>query len=137
MTLLEPQHEGIPLPRPTPVTEAFWDGCAAGRLLFQRCSRCGAAQFNPAPLCRVCTGSEFDWEPSAGRGTVYSYTIAWRPQSPRFSTPYAPIIVDLDEGVQILSNVIRCSVEDVHVGMRVAVEFVPVGPVTLPYFRPA
>jgi len=68
---------------------------------------------------------------------VYSYTIAWRPQSPRFTTPYAPIIVDLDEGVQILSNVIRCAVEDVHVGMRVTVEFVPVGTVTLPYFRPA
>ena len=137
MTMLEPQAEGIPLPRPTPVTQPFWDGCATGKLLFQRCDTCAAKQFNPASLCRACTGTELSWEQSAGRGTVYSYTIAWRPQSPRFTTPYAPIIVDLDEGVQILSNLIGCTAEDAQVGMRVAVDFVPVGSMTLPYFRPA
>jgi hypothetical protein len=43
----------------------------------------------------------------------------------------------MDEGYQMLSNVIGCEPDDIHDGMRVAVEFHPVGgDVHLPYFRP-
>ncbi len=68
---------------------------------------------------------------------MYSWTIAYRPQTEAFTTPYAPVIVDLDEGFQMLSNLIDCDTNDLAVGMRVQVEFHEVGPMTLPYFRPA
>jgi uncharacterized OB-fold protein len=68
---------------------------------------------------------------------VYSWTVAWRPQSRAFRTPYVAAIVDLDEGYQMLTNVIGCQPDDVHAGMRVAVEFHPIGGgISLPYFRP-
>jgi uncharacterized OB-fold protein len=67
---------------------------------------------------------------------VYSWTIAYRPQTGAFTTPYAPVIVNLDEGFQMLSNLIDCDTDDHAVGMRVHVEFRKVGQMTLPYFRP-
>jgi uncharacterized OB-fold protein len=137
MTLLEPQAEGIPLPHPTPVSQPFWDACKERRLRYQRCDGCNTAIFNPAPVCRTCGGRALTWHDSAGAGTLYSYTIAWRPQSPKFSTPYAPIIVDVDEGFQMLSNLVGCSIDDIRIGMRLQVAFHAVGDATLPYFRPA
>ena len=74
---------------------------------------------------------------SQGRGTVYSWTISWQPPSPGFVVPYAPVIVDLEEGYQMLSNVVDCDTADVAVGLDVEVSFCPVAEgVSLPYFRP-
>jgi uncharacterized OB-fold protein len=134
--MLVPQAEGIPVPRMNTLTRPFWDACATGRLTFQRCTSCRHAVFNPAPICSVCHSTSLAWEDSAGLGSVYSWTVAYRPLSPAFTAPYAPVIVDMDEGYQIVSNVIGCRVGDLAVGMRVAVEFHGVGDVTLPYFRP-
>ena len=56
---------------------------------------------------------------------------------PSFEVPYAAIIVDMDEGWQILSNLIGCEHDAVEIGMRVEVEFHEMdGGFTLPYFRP-
>jgi uncharacterized OB-fold protein len=134
--VLQPQAEGIPVLKVTPITRPFWEGCNAGRLLYQRCNRCDAAIFNPAHRCRQCTSDDLRWEESAGFGTIYSWTVCHRPMSPAFTVPYAPVIVDLDEGYQILSNVIGIPPEEVRVGLRVRVEFHAIGDRSLPYFRP-
>jgi uncharacterized OB-fold protein len=136
-TWLRPQGEGIPILRTTKVTAPFWEACNESKLLYQRCAACGAAIFNPALVCRQCTSLELRWAESAGEGTVYSYTICHRPMTPDFSTPYAPVIVDLDEGYQMLSDLVGCDAADIHVGMRVKVRFHQVGDRTLPYFEPA
>ena len=134
---LAPQRHGIPLPKPTEVSQPFWDGCARGELLYQRCYACRAAIFDPAVRCRFCGSDKVAWERSAGRGAVYSWSVVWRPQSPAFHVPYAAVIVDMDEGYQIISNVIGCEPDDVHVGMRLIVDFQDVGGgISLPYFRP-
>ena len=136
MTLLLPQKAGIPLPHPTPVSQPFWEGCALGELRYQRCRQCGRALFNPTSVCRWCGSDSLAWELSRGRGSVYSWSVVWRPQSPAFRTPYAAVIVDLDEGYQMLSGLIGCEHDEAAVGLRVQVEFHPVGEITLPYFRP-
>lgn len=137
MTLLEPQASGIPLPRPSELTRPFWDGCKEGRLLFQRCPACSAAIFDPALACRTCRSRELVWEQSAGRGELYSWTVAHRPMSPRFTGIYAPIIVTLDEGYRMVSNLVGCDESVLAVGLRVEVLFHPIDDVVLPYFRPA
>ena len=54
------------------------------------------------------------------------------------SLPYVVAMIDLEEGVRILSNVVGCGPEDVAIGMPVTVTFDAVTPdVTLPRFRPA
>jgi len=136
MTLLVPQSEGIPLPRPSGLSKVFWDACEEGRLVYQRCVRCETAVFNPSPVCPMCLSQELAWHDSAGRGAIYSWSVAYRPMSSSFTAPYAPIIVDLDEGYQMVSNLIDCAVDDVAIGLRVRVDFREVGKMTLPYFRP-
>ena len=136
MTRLVPQREGIPLPHPSPTSAPFWEGCNEGRLLFQRCGSCGGIVFEPAPLCRRCNGRDLHWEQSGGLGTVYSWTVAHRPQMAAFTVPYAPVIVDLDEGYQLLTNLIECDSDAIQVGMRVRVDFRDIGGQKLPYFRP-
>ena len=47
---------GKPVPVPTPETQPFWDGCAAGELRIQRCADCGRPYFYPRPVCPACGG---------------------------------------------------------------------------------
>jgi uncharacterized OB-fold protein len=137
MSFLAPQTGDIPVPYPSPLTQPFWDGCARGELLFQRCHDCGNATHTPAYICAHCTSQALTWERSAGTGSVYSWTTVWRPQVPTFEVPYTAIIVAVDEGWEMLSNLIGCPHDAVEVGMRVEVEFHEInGGVLLPYFRP-
>ena len=88
-------------------------------------------------MCAHCTSRRLSWERSTGVGAIYSWTVVWRPQSPAFTVPYAPVIVDVAEGWQILSHLIGCEPDDVAVGQRVAVEFhATESGFSLPYFRP-
>lgn len=137
MTELREHPIGIPVPVPSALTQPYWDGCARGQLLYQRCESCGGAIFDPAPICRFCGSTSLEWAESSGRGTVYSWSIVWRPQTPAFVVPYAAAIVDVDEGYQIVSNIIGCEPEAIHLGMPVQVEFHEIGSgFSLPYFRP-
>ena len=134
---LVPQPATIPHPYPSAHSAPYWEGAKRGELLFQRCGSCAHAEFDPSLMCRRCGSRDLAWEQSAGRGTVYSWTTVWRPQQPSFVVPYAPAIVDMDEGYQMLANVVGCDVADLAVGMRVQVEFHPVSEgYVLPYFRP-
>ena len=138
MTVLGPQTGKIGVPYPSTLSQPYWDGCARRELLFQRCGVCGQATHTPAYLCSNCTSQDLTWEASAGTGAIYSWTTVWRPQIPAFEVPYTAIIVDMEEGWQILSNLIGCEVDAVEIGMPVEVEFHEIqGGATLPYFRPA
>jgi hypothetical protein len=95
-------------------------------------------QFPPAEQCRGCLGGELAWGVSSGCGTVYSWTVVHRPATPAFEVPYAPAIVDVAEGFQLLTNLVDVAPEDITAGMPVAVRFVAVtDSLTLPYFAPA
>jgi uncharacterized protein len=138
MSVLLPQPEGIPVPRPSLRSEAYWEGCRHHTLLYQRCAECGAHGLSAFAVCARCHASSPTWETSAGRGVLYSWTVVWRPPNPSFRVPYAPAVVRLDEGVFMMSAVIGCEPDDLHEDMRLAVAFHPASPdITLPYFAPA
>ncbi len=137
MTVLKPQEGDIPLPVPGVVSRTYWEGCAAGELRFQRCGQCGGATHTPAVLCAHCTSTDLRWEVSSGRGTVYSWTAVWRPQTPAFEVPYVPLVVEMEEGWFMLADLVGCEHDAVQVGMPVEVTFhAHPGGVTLPYFQP-
>ncbi|MGO4443403.1 Zn-ribbon domain-containing OB-fold protein [Mycobacterium sp. 2YAF39] len=134
---LDAQRAAVPHATPGLLTAPFWMGCAEHRLLFQRCGTCSAAGFPPTEQCRQCLSTELSWEASAGRGVVYSWTVVHRAATPVFQTPYAPAIVTLDEGYQMLTNIIDADIEEVRVGMVVQVDFREVvDDLWLPYFQP-
>jgi hypothetical protein len=78
-----------------------------------------------------------EWQVSAGVGRLYSYTVVWRPVTPDFTTPYAPAVVDLDEGYAMMTNLVGLDTDEIRVDMRVTVQFEKLaGDLALPYFRP-
>jgi uncharacterized OB-fold protein len=87
---------------------------AEGRLPFDRCAACGAAQFPPRVLCRICGSDRLDEETSSGRGVVYSRTVVrGRERSDLV------VLVDLDEGFRMMSTVVGAAIHEVAIGDRV------------------
>lgn len=73
----------------------------------------------------------------AGTGTVYSYTILHHPQHPAFSYPVVAVLVDLDEGIRVVSNLVGVEPEDVRVGLPVRVTFeATADDMAVPVFEP-
>lgn len=135
---LTAQRAAVPHATPGPLTAPFWQGCADQVLLFQRCQTCSAANFPPAEHCRQCLSFDVAWERSVGEGVVYSWTVVHRAATPVFETPYAPAIVTLAEGYQMLTNIIGANADELRVGMAVQVDFREVSAeLWLPYFRPS
>ena len=131
---------GGPLPEITAESRPFWDGCRRHELLVQRCRACGTFQHYPRGVCARCWGADLEWRPSAGRGTVYTFTVVHRSQAPGFKErlPYVLAYVELEEGVQVLTNLVGCASGEVAIGMPVRVTFEDVTPeVSLPRFAPA
>ncbi|MCK0508149.1 Zn-ribbon domain-containing OB-fold protein [Aromatoleum anaerobium] len=125
-----PSHEGL--------HGAFYAWCRDRELRFQRCSGCGRFRHVPREICAHCSSIEWEWVRSSGRGTIYTWTEVARALHPAFAdaTPYAPVVVEMEEGVRMLSRVIDCAPDELAIGMPVEVEFVPVSDdVTLPFFR--
>jgi hypothetical protein len=126
----------IPLPRPTTISQPYWDACQNERLTVQKCSDCGSYVFIPQPCCGECQSEELEWVESSGRGTLYSFSTVYRPQQPVFETPYTVVVVELDEGYHLLSNLIGVEPEDVEIGTPLEVFFEKKSDeITLPYFR--
>jgi len=135
--MLAPQPIGIPVPNPSTASKPYWEGCARGELLYQRCDGCGTIALRPGTVCGSCLSTSLSWVRSTGQGSLYSWTVVWRPQRPSFTVPYAPAIVTLDEGFRMVSSIVGCEPEDLTADMALAVEFHPASDaVSLPYFRP-
>lgn len=113
MPVLAANTDGIPVPRPTGESEHYWAGCREGELRYRRCAGCNLAVFEPRPICPRCHGTDLPWAVSAGHGVVYSWSVVWRPQTPAFGVPYAPAIVRLDEGFDILTAIVGCEPEEI------------------------
>ena len=127
-------------PPTTPLTEPFWEATRDGRYLVQWCLECDEPIFYPREFCPGCLGTQLEWRPASGAGTVYAVTVEHRPQDKANAdfAPYAVALIDLEEGVRILSNVIGCEPDDVSVGMTVRVTWEPLEDGRqLPQFEPA
>jgi uncharacterized OB-fold protein len=88
-------------------------------------------------MCPHCHSLEYDAMELSGTGTVYSYSILHHPRSPNFSYPLLTALVDLEEGVRVVTNLINIEPADVRIGMPVQVTYVPAaGDTQVPVFEP-
>ena len=128
----------MPLPVMEGLAGEFYAACKRGELRFQRCGDCRAWRHVPREICARCGSWDWEWAPSAGRGRVFTWTVVTRALHPAFqdSTPYAAVVVEMDEGVRVLSQVVDCPPEELAIDMPVEVCFEAVtADVTLPKFR--
>ncbi len=126
-----------PLPTPSSLSRPFWDATREHRLIRPHCPTCGKSFFVPQVACPGCLAEDWEWLESSGRGAVYSYTVCHRAPVPGFETPYAIAIVDLEEGWQMMSNLIDAEPGEIQIGQAVEVEWLDLTPeITLPVFAP-
>lgn len=131
--------------RPLPVVDLdsapFWEALKQHKLMLQRCADCKTFRHPPMPMCPACNSFEQEWVESTGRGTVYSWIVVRQHSHPFFNDmPYNVVLVELEEGVRVFSNLRDVAPEDLRAGLPVQVEFLDLGPrdddFTLPQFRP-
>jgi uncharacterized protein len=126
-----------PLPYIHSETRAYWQGTRGHELLIRKCRACGVYHFYPRDFCPSCFSFDVDWVKASGRGIIYSFTICHRPaEGFEEDVPYNIVLVELEEGVRMLSTVVGCLNADLRVGIPVEVFFDKVTTeVTLPKFR--
>ncbi|HEV2122756.1 MAG TPA: Zn-ribbon domain-containing OB-fold protein [Chloroflexota bacterium] len=129
------------LPQPDPVTQPYWDSLRRHALQLQRCNACGRFVFYPRAACPACLNGTLEWVPASGRGTLYTYTIVHRAPSPEFQaqTPYIVALVDLEEGVRLLTTLVNVppDPDQVNIGMPLEIVYDDLNlEITLPRFRP-
>jgi uncharacterized OB-fold protein len=118
----------------------FFDGAKQGKLLIRRCANCERLQHPPTPMCPHCASLEWGVQELTGRGIVHGWVCSYHPTE-LDEAPRIVAVVELDEGVRLVSNLQGVDVADVTNGMTVHVTFeeletVDGGTVVLPQFRP-
>jgi len=119
--------------------QPFWDATRQERLIIQKCSACSQPVFYPRIACPHCSADSLEWIEVSGIGTVYSFTVveANAPSAFIDDMPYVVAVIRLQEGVQMLSNVIGCDPHQVVCDMPVEVIFEKLNDeFTLPKFKP-
>jgi uncharacterized protein len=115
--------------------EFFWKGAAQKKLLLAECAKCSRIQHPPSPMCPNCGSLDWDRREASGRGTLHSWIVSHHPNEPE-GAPRIVALVDLEEGVRLVSNLIGVPVGEVRNDMPVAVTFAEVGGVMRPQFAP-
>ncbi|MEE2720243.1 MAG: OB-fold domain-containing protein [Pseudomonadota bacterium] len=111
-----------PVPKPTPTTQAFWDGAKKGKLMLQWDPMKRKYQFWPRANSVHTGRRNLQWKAATGKGELYSFTITHVPV-PGFESkaPYVIGMIELDEGVRIIGNMVNVQPEEIEIGMRVKV----------------
>ena len=122
-----------PAPVTGPESKPFWAAASEGRFLLKHCDDCSRNHWYPRALCPFCMSARTSWVESAGRGTIYSFSVMRR-----VKVPYALAYVKLDDGPTMLANVISADLDHLAIGSAVTLMFVPAeGGGKIPVFQPA
>ena len=126
------------LPKPTPETAHFWEGPKSKELLLHSCSSCYHTYFPPRPFCPACGSKDVKIQIASGKATLDSYVINHR-NHPAFEGPYSIAIVKLEEGPQMMTNIVDCpqTPEALQLDMPLTVKYEELSEeITLPLFSP-
>ncbi|WP_313805581.1 Zn-ribbon domain-containing OB-fold protein [Sphingobium sp.] len=114
------------VPRHYSFSQPYWDATREKKLVLQYCRQSGQFQFYPRPVNIFTGGRDLEWREVSGRGQVFSWTVATIARPPFAGhTPYLVVTVTLDEGVNVIANLINCPLDRVAVGLRVRPVWAP------------
>lgn len=128
----------FPLPVPNLDNQEFFDKSREHKLVLRHCRDCESFLHPSRPNCPSCGSENLEWLESQGKGTIYTFTITRQPVSRAFvgRLPWAVVEVELEEGINLISNLVECDPEEIEIGMPVEVIFEEVNEeFTLPKFR--
>lgn len=93
-----------------------------GEFLIQRCTACGKHVYYPRELCPHCGSTSLEWKAPGGGGVVHAVTTVRR--KPADGGDINVSLVDLDEGVRLMSRVDNLAPDAVKIGQRVKAKVV-------------
>jgi uncharacterized OB-fold protein len=112
----------------------FWESAKDGELVAHECINCRVLQHPPAPMCPTCGSVEFSIQKLSGEGTIYSWIVSKHPG--KVDDPGRVVaVVELKEGIRIVSNIVDVEVGEVDNGLPVSLVFNVFDDVVLPQFR--
>lgn len=115
--------------KPIPPTDddnaPHWAGARQGELRVQRCSDCGSHRYPAARWCAECQGDRLEWVTVSGKGRIWSWCDFHRAYFEGFKAelPWRVVLVDLDEGPKLYSNLVGVPEERLRIGMPVRAVF--------------
>ena len=128
--------------RPDPIQRIdsafFWEACERGELVVQKCEKCDVLWHPPRPMCPTCHSTDKTTQKLSGRGKLLSWVRQARPAS--FGFPKSPVacLVELEEGIRLVSNLEGAGTDDITIGMALEVDFAKTsGDKSVPIFRAA
>ena len=114
---------------------AFQDYLAEGVFRIQQCESCSRHVFYPRVLCPHCGSTSLAWRSATGNGAVHACSVVMG--KPGTNTDYAVVLVDLQEGARMMSNVVDCDPHTVKIGMPLKARIVEKEGKPLVVFAPA
>jgi uncharacterized OB-fold protein len=127
-----------PVPTLSDMNRLFFEGCSQGELRVRYCPKC-ETRFRFAHLwCPNCWSQDIEYRVASGRGKVTNFSVVHQAPYPAFAdaVPYVLALIELEEGVRMMSNIVACPPEAVSIGLPVRVVFEQRGAVSLPMFVP-
>jgi len=129
-----------PLPEFRPETKPYWEATKNHELKLPRSKTNNKFFFYPRAISPYDDMSQdIEWADASGRGKVWTYSIHNMGPTKAYKgdPPYVVALVELDEGVKMMTNIVDCDPQDVKIGMEVEVVFDDITEdVTLPKFKP-
>ncbi len=131
MTIIRPSDNFLDQP--------YWQHLSQGVLHLNTCEDCGSAHHPPSPICPRCRSFNTGWQPASGRATLNSFTVVRHPVHPALAprVPYIVTLVDLEEGVRLVSGMPQGMQVELKVGMPLQCKVIKFDEhFALPYFVP-
>ncbi len=128
-----------PLPKTSKWSQPFWDNAKKHKLTLKKCKDCGHIDHPPYLYCTNCHSDNSEWIEASGKGKLVAYAInTYMVPFPFWDDmPYVLAMIDLDEGVRMISNIVECEQDKLKNGMDLEVVFEDVSEeFTLPKWRP-
>jgi len=128
-----------PLPKPSKWSQPFWDNTKKHKLTLKKCKDCGHIDHPPYLYCTNCSSDNSEWVEASGKGKLVAYAVnTYMVPFPFWDDmPYVVAMIELEEGVRMISNIIEYNHNELKNGMALEVVFDDVSDeFTLPKWKP-
>lgn len=123
MPVCERDAQGRLISAATHMAENFQAFIAQRALRIPRCIKTGAIVALGARRCADGTPLVVEWLPASGRATLHSFVIYRQEYRSTFPVPYNVAMVELDEGLRLVSSVTGIAEALLKIGMDLRADF--------------
>lgn len=115
---------GMPRPVANLDTAPFWDACARGEFIVERCEN-GHFRYPPGPMCPDCQSRVFEWVTPDAQPTLYSWVVSRHPVHGVLvdQVPYVVGMVEIAPGARMVANVVDCDPDSLRGDMPLRLVF--------------